>query len=56
MIVRRNKCGAESGQQSQRKLPHCDPFYLRVAMALASDKIGQDAMITIIPKAASSAK
>jgi len=26
------------------------------AMALASDKIGQDAMITIIPKAASSAK
>ena len=56
MIVRPDKCGAKSGQQSERKPPHSDPFYLMVAMALASDKIGQDAIITIIPKAASSAK
>jgi hypothetical protein len=43
-------------QQSDRKLSPSNPFYLKVAMALASDKIGQDAIITIIPKTASSAK
>jgi hypothetical protein len=45
---------AGSNPRGSRLIPI--PFYLMVAMALASDKIGQDAMITIIPKAASSAK
>jgi len=32
------------------------PFYLSIAMALASEKIGQVAVITIIPKTTSSGK